>query len=445
MKTFVLHPNRYHLNSAEQLSKCSSFIENCIVSCGLPLSIVDNEQFKKFVHDLDAKFVLPSGDSINSKHLPCLLIQMEEKVKKTVEGAASLSLTVDIWTDRRNHAFLAVTGHTFVKLSPKTFLLAFECFKRTHTGTRIAEEMEKIIVKFNLKGKVSFVVSDNASNMKKAFQVLEECLRESQGEGEMDDDTLWEDLEEDAHAEVSSVFENNTIKRLPCFAHTLQLAIKDGLSTVVTSPVLSKCKALANLVHHSALFKGAFEEKFGENRSIPAVNATRWNSLFFQLKAVSGLDMQKLAALLKDTEHHHIVMSAREVIMLNELVGILEPFAEATDNAQGDSVLASISCVVPTIVGLFKFLNEALQTCQHHLNLLRQLKSSLEKRFRALLITIGILPDVDGFDRSSYDTFGGLLYPISSVLDPSYGLVWLDEDHPGDEALKAGLRTTMTG
>lgn len=297
MKTFLSQPNRYYPNSAEQLSKCSSFIENCIVSCGLPLSIVDNEQFKKFVHDLDPKFVLPSRDSINSKHLPRLLIQMEEKVKKTVEGAASLSLTVDIWTDRRNHAFLAVTGHTFVKLTPKTFLLAFECFKGTHTGTRIAEEMEKIIVKFNLKAKVSFVVSDNASNMKKAFQVLDECLRESQGqgEGEMDDDTVWEDLEEDAHAEISSVFENNTIKRLPCFAHTLQLAIKDGLSTIVTSPVLSKCTALANLVHHSALFKGAFEEKFGANRSIPAVNATRWNSLFFQLKAVAGLDMQKLA------------------------------------------------------------------------------------------------------------------------------------------------------
>jgi hypothetical protein len=97
--------------------------------------------------------------------------------------------------------------------------------------------------------------------------------------------------------------------------------------------------------------------------------------------------------------------------VLNELVSILEPFTEATDNAQGDSVSASISCVVPTIVGLCKFLNNALQTNQHHLNLLRQLKSSLEKRFRGLMITISILPEVDGFDKSTHDTFGGLLYP----------------------------------
>jgi hypothetical protein len=103
-------------------------MENCIVSYGLPLSIVDNDHFKKFVHDLDSKFTVPSRDSIMSMHLPWLLLKVEEKVRQTAEEAACLSLTVDIATDHRNNAFLAITGQMFMKPMSQTFLLAFESF-----------------------------------------------------------------------------------------------------------------------------------------------------------------------------------------------------------------------------------------------------------------------------------------------------------------------------
>jgi hypothetical protein len=120
--------------------------------------------------------------------------------------------------------------------------------------------MKKIIVKFKLQPKLSYVVTDDASNMKKPFR----CLWESQAY--MDYDSLWEDLKHD-QAEVSDVIESNRIKRLPCHVHILQLAIKDYLSTIATSPVLSKTTALTNLTHHSSLIKDAFEAHFGNNSS----------------------------------------------------------------------------------------------------------------------------------------------------------------------------------
>lgn len=83
--------------------------------------------------------------------------------------------------------------------------------------------------------------------------------------------------------------------------------------------------------------------------------------------------------LFQDTDYKNILMSVREVNMLNALVYILEPFAKATDTAKGDS--STISYVVPSVVGLYTFLNPTFQTCQYHVKLPHQLKSSLESNF----------------------------------------------------------------
>jgi hypothetical protein len=144
--------------------------------------------------------------------------------------------------------------------------------------------------------KVSFVVSDNASNMKKAFDVLkvlqaqeddvtvtvsDESITEDDDDEVIVDETLWLDLEEEDDAmEVAVVLQQNCIKRLSCFAHTIQLVVRDGISKLSTATgMLAKVSKLANLLHQSALFKTAFEAKFAvEGKSVPSTMATRWNS-----------------------------------------------------------------------------------------------------------------------------------------------------------------------
>ena len=37
-----------------------------------------------------------------------------------------------------------------------------------------------------------------------------------------------------------------------------------------------------------------------------------------------------------------------------------------------------------------------------------------------------------------------MIYLMAVVLDPFYGFVWQDADHPGDEDVKGSLRDTMT-
>jgi len=66
--------------------------------------------------------------------------------------------------------------------------------------------------------------------------------------------------------------------------------------------VMSKCVKIANLCYQSAQFRELFEEKLGTGRSIPAANATRWNSVFTQLQAVINMDRVKLEDILRSAE-----------------------------------------------------------------------------------------------------------------------------------------------
>ncbi len=462
---------RYNANDPVQKRKMMSFVHNVIICCGLPFAIVENPHFQQFVDDMDPKFTLPSRYIITQKIIPEIVKDTKKRVSEFISKAKAVSLTLDIWTDRRNHAFMAVTGHTFSKCKPMTFLIAFKSFRGTHSGERIAEQLDRILTENDLGKKVKFVVSDNASNMKKAINVLEEIyearerelqnisglsviteeiqenetndeeiegLTEEEAHVIVDDDSVWEDLDTDDAAEIDKVLSKANIQRISCFAHTLQLVVKDGMASIAKSTVLAKCSSLSTLVHHSALFKGEFEKKLGNGRSIPASNATRWNSLFYQLEAVSELPSDKLGDLLRSTDHANLILSSKENVMLQELVDILASFNEATQRAQGEKEVSRISCVLPIVLALRKKLLEQQNLVKHHAAFVHQLLSSLQKRFRGLLAMVKIEDPISATE--SANSFGNGLYILGAMLDPVYGFIWLDHDHPGDTETKASLR-----
>lgn len=142
------------------------------------------------------------------------------------------------------------------------------------------------------------------------------------------------------------------MEHISCFAHSLQLVVRDGLVVVSSGrPFMAKCSKIANIVHQSALVRSKFEETMGSKKSIPATNDTRWNSTFRQMSLFLSLDINGLNKLLCDTNHENLALSPKYICQLKELVSILEPFAEATDLTQGDQTV-TISCVVPIILSL---------------------------------------------------------------------------------------------
>lgn len=106
-----------------------------------------------------------------------------------------------------------------------------------HTGQNIISLFDKICNQFEVR--VSYAVTDNASNMKKAFNiylkptVMDEEVDDEDGEDEAIDDTV-DTL--DIDAEDIPVPDGCT--RLSCFAHSLQLTVGDGLQDRQSKRVL---------------------------------------------------------------------------------------------------------------------------------------------------------------------------------------------------------------
>ena len=127
-----------------------------------------------------------------------------------------------------------------------SYTLACERFPRKHSGANIVYHFDQIMKEYGVKHKVEYIITDNAANMKKAFNV---SFRESSDDdtNDGDDDSgssvvlfdeddcdgagIWQEHEDidTVHCEISDTAKKG---RLSCFAHTLQLCVKDGLEQV---------------------------------------------------------------------------------------------------------------------------------------------------------------------------------------------------------------------
>lgn len=126
-------------------------------------------------------------------------------------------------------------------------------FLGRHTAENIHNTFDSIIYEFNLSDKVSYIVSDNASNMAKAFSVaFPSCDAEAEEQLLVDDESIWssEEHPEDLLVGVSDA------EHIRCFAHTLQLTVKDGLKhTKPLYGVMGKASKVCSLLHTSTNFQ----------------------------------------------------------------------------------------------------------------------------------------------------------------------------------------------
>ena len=129
-----------------------------------------------------------------------------------------------------------------------------------------------------MKNKIDYIISDNASNMKKAFKVsfqnhtaddidIDSDIDDDEQEF-VDDEDIWESLPEDEQREVGVILGKHCRKQLlSCFAHSLQLVVSDGLKeTKSLRSALGKASRLCTLLHTSCLFKEAFEKKLRDHK-----------------------------------------------------------------------------------------------------------------------------------------------------------------------------------
>lgn len=143
-----------------------------------------------------------------------------------------MSLTTDIWSDSRLRSFLGVTAHVCYKskdsYAVESYLLDCRHFVGRHTGEHIASAFEEITEEYGIRQKISYIITDNAANMKCAFKVNMPQQQSDDSESEednLDDEHLWEDITSVEDTELPG-------ECLSCFAHSLQLVVNDGMKEV---------------------------------------------------------------------------------------------------------------------------------------------------------------------------------------------------------------------
>ena len=149
----------------------TSVTKNLIIRCNLPLNIVEQFGFRKFVKECNLKFEPISSKRIKRVIIPSLKSDIVNKIHQSLNSVDALCLTIDAWSNKRSRSFLGITCHYINQhIKPEAVLLEFLRLKSPHTGDKIYQLTEDVLHRFGIKEKVFKIITDNASNMVKAFK-----------------------------------------------------------------------------------------------------------------------------------------------------------------------------------------------------------------------------------------------------------------------------------
>ena len=185
--------------------------------------------------------------------------------------AQSVCLTIDLWSNRQMRGFIGITGHCIINWTMESVMLACKRFTGRHTAENIRQQYEETVASFDIAEKITNIVTDNASNMTKAFCFDLPGFDGAVEDAESDDDGDTND--ENTQPDESCYELLPTTERDACFAHTINLCVNDGLLKAGqhTTRVLGTTSKIVAYVRKSV---NGTEALASEKRLQPAV-ATR--------------------------------------------------------------------------------------------------------------------------------------------------------------------------
>ena len=333
-----------------------------------PFSVVEDTGFIRLVAELDSRFVLPSRRYLSEVVVPEIHAKAKFKVTELLQSTKYISMTTDIWTSTNcHHSFLSLTAHFVVPktMEKKDVMLSAWQFDESHTGANISAAVLSHIQEWDIEEKIVCILRDNASNMVSGLNIA-------------------------------------NITSLPCFAHTLQLIIKDGVLLQQSVVQLLSCaRSLVGHYHRSNVAFNTFRQiqaqlNLPQHVLIQDI-ATRWNSSYYMLER---LVEQKKAITASNTEcQPPTELRAQQWILAEKVVNLLKVFEEATREISGDYSSASI--VIPIINSLKRTISQ--EEDDH-----------------------GIMGMKRGMLRSITDRYGDIeqqpLCVLATVLDPRFKL-----------------------
>jgi len=328
-----------------------------------PLCIVDDPNLQALVTVLDPRMNLPCRNTITQNYLPSLYLTGREHLLAELLGATFVALTTDMWSSRHQESYMTVTVH-FIneRLQMVSRVLETVSFPESHTAQNVADRLIAIARDWNIFEKVVMLVTDNAANMIAAARLI----------------PTW--------------------RHYPCFAHTLQLVIKDALAVAELDELLSKARAIVTFFHASNIASNKlryFSAPRSSKRTLDADVPTRWNSTCIMLRSLLELKESVCDAFYcREVNRPELDLQDYEWEMLSGLVNILAPFEEITTDLSSQSY-PSLSKMIPAVRLLQASLVSSLAEQRYPDPMLRELQehllNGLRSRFRNIELSTSIL------------------------------------------------------
>ncbi|XP_026482672.1 zinc finger BED domain-containing protein 4-like [Ctenocephalides felis] len=354
----------------ERIEKITCLLAEMISTDMLPLSFVECKGFQKFMKFLEPTYKIPSRGTVLSRVKLLYDIKTSE-VKNLLSEAKNVAITTDMWT---------ITGHVIDSTwKYNNVTLCTVEISETHTSENLKNKLAELLGVWNIEGKISAVVHDNAANITGAVSKNRNLFGDS----------------------------------IPCFVHTLQLCINRALSVGNVHDIVKKARNVVSHFHHSSLAYYNLKQK-QEQLQLPIhklinKNITRWNSTYHKLERLLE-QRPAIPAVLNDRSVTNIrtaeslEITEQEWAITGMLVVILRPFEMSTN------LLSSEKAV--TLSAAKRLMSSLMRRCIERIN---EEESIHMKMFKKLIKT-------ELMDRFLYNVDDGNLtvFDMASILDPRY-------------------------
>ena len=333
-----------------------------------PYHVVEKQGFIEMMTVVERRYNIPSRKYFAERMIP----QIYEEVCARLTGLLdpdmnwSISFTTDTWTAENTvQSFMGLTAHwltdAFVNMS---FVLDCSPFAGHHTADGLLCAFQQMLSKWNIdSSRCHVVLRDNAANISKCFRIA-------------------------------------SIPSLGCFAHTLQLCVRDGLlSQRAVSDIVTVSRKLVGHFKHSSSATSRLKELQAElglpHHQLIQDVSTRWNSTFYMLRRLCE-QRRALSVYCSEVDGASCPTAYRWSIAEN-VVSLLAPFEECTRDVSSDA--ARIFVVIPLVAILRNILSRYGNDAG-----VKTLKSSLLESVNERFANIQEEP----------------LYAISSLTDPRF-------------------------
>lgn len=290
-----------------------------------PLSFIRTPSFRSFLNYVEPNYIVPCPKTIRNNIIRLYDVKCQS-VMEQLQFLSVPSLTTDHWTSAINDSYLGATAHGMTpEWKVKSMNLGTTVTSKRHTAENIANDLTELCNEWKLD-KVFAYVHDNATKMVSAMTRLEAFS-------------------------------------VPCFAHTLQLAINSGLASRTVANMITNARSLAGFFRKSNSASVLLQAKQKEMAPAGTILkpkqdvVTRWNSTYDMLKRLLQLkdairQIVEDRTLRADSRRYQAkTLRDDEWYLAHELVKLLEPLAQATEIWCGEHYV-SVSLTYPIINGL---------------------------------------------------------------------------------------------